>query len=125
MRPIAAWSMVALTVALTACAMPERRQFVIFFGTDQSNLTPAAQQLVSEIAAAAREQRPTKIAVAGYGDGTTAADAVLGDRRAETVIQALAGAGIESKIIDKRPALSPEQATGIPVHKATITFNPQ
>jgi outer membrane protein OmpA-like peptidoglycan-associated protein len=123
--PIAAWIMVALTAALLACATPQPRQFVIFFGTDQSNLTPEAQQLVSEIAAAAREQQPTSIAVAGYGDGTTAADAALADRRAETVIRALAGAGIDSKLIDKRPGLSPEQATGIPVHKATITFNPR
>jgi outer membrane protein OmpA-like peptidoglycan-associated protein len=117
--------MAALVLALLACAMPEPRQFVVFFGTDDSNLSPAAQQLVSEIAAAAREQHPNKIAVAGYGDGTTTHDAVLADQRAAGVIRALASAGIEASVIEKRPAVPADQATGIPVHKATVTFNPR
>jgi outer membrane protein OmpA-like peptidoglycan-associated protein len=124
-RPMVGWAMAALVPALLACAMPEPRQFVVFFGTDDSRLSPAAQQLVSEIAAAARDQHPKKIAVAGYGDGTTTHDAVLADQRAATVIRALAGAGIEASIIEKHPGVPADQATGIPVHKATVTFNPR
>jgi outer membrane protein OmpA-like peptidoglycan-associated protein len=114
-----------LVLALLACARPEPRQFVIFFATDDSSLSSAAQQLVAEISAAARDQHPAKIAVAGYGDGTTAHDAVLADQRASTVIRALATAGTEASLIEKRPGAPPDQATGIPVHKATVTFNPR
>jgi outer membrane protein OmpA-like peptidoglycan-associated protein len=124
-RPMVGWAAAALVLALLACAAPESRQFVVFFGTDDSRLSPAAQQVVSEISAAAREQHPAKIAVAGYGDGTTAHDAVLADQRASTVIRALAGAGIEASIIEKRPGVPADQATGIPVHKVTVIFNPR
>jgi outer membrane protein OmpA-like peptidoglycan-associated protein len=112
-------------LALLACAMPEPRQFIVFFGTDDFGLSPAAQQVIAELSAAARDQRPTKIAVAGYGDGSTAHDAVLADQRATAVIRALAGAGIDASVIEKRPPVPADQATGIPVHKATVTFNPR
>jgi outer membrane protein OmpA-like peptidoglycan-associated protein len=124
-RPIVGWTMAALVMALTACAMSEPRQFVIFFGTGDDSLSPAAQQVVSQIAAMARDRHPAKIAVAGYGDGLTADDAALADRRATTVIRALADAGIDASIIEKRPGVSADQATGIPVHKATVTLDPR
>ena len=117
--------MAGVAMALAACTIPESRQFGVFFGTDDARLSLNAQQVTSEIAAAAREQHPSKIAVAGYGDGTTAHDAVLAEQRAAAVIQALTGAGIEARLIEKRPGVPADQATGIPVHKATVTFNPQ
>jgi outer membrane protein OmpA-like peptidoglycan-associated protein len=115
----------AVTMMLVGCAVSEPRQFVIFFGTDDDSLTPAAQQLVAEIAAAARDQHSAKMAVAGYGDGATARDAALGDRRATTVVRALAAAGVEPSSIEKRPAVAADQATGIPVHKVTVTLDPR
>jgi outer membrane protein OmpA-like peptidoglycan-associated protein len=124
-RAAVRWAAVSLVLALLACAAAEPRRYVVIFGTDESSLSPAAQQLVAEISAAARDQHPAKIAVAGYGDGSTAHDAVLADRRAAAVIRALAGAGIDASIIERRPAVPADQATGIPVHKATVTFNPR
>jgi outer membrane protein OmpA-like peptidoglycan-associated protein len=114
-----------LTMMLAGCAASEPRQFVVFFGTDDASLTPAAQQLVAEIAAAARDQHSSKIAVAGYGDGAGAQDAALADRRATTVVRALAAAGVGPSSIEKRPGLAADQATGIPVHKVTVILDPR
>jgi outer membrane protein OmpA-like peptidoglycan-associated protein len=116
---------VAATLMLIGGAATEPRQYVVFFGTDDDSLAPAAQQLVAEIAAASRDRHAAKIAVAGYGDGAGAHDAALADRRAATVIRALATAGVEPSIIERRPAVPADQATGIPVHKVTVTLDPR
>jgi hypothetical protein len=114
--------LLALSVA-PAMALPQ--EFVIIFGTDQSDLTREAQQIVTLIAAQAREKHPATIAVSGYGDSDTGQDAALAENRADAVTRALVAAGISADTLKRVPPLPPEKATGIPVHKVTVTFDPE
>jgi outer membrane protein OmpA-like peptidoglycan-associated protein len=122
---IAAAAMLVLELLLGGPAQA-RQYFVIIFGTDQSSLTHEARQIVDLIAQRAHERHLDGVAVAGYGDGIgdPAKDAALADQRAATIIKALEAAGIKPSLIKKTPALPLEQATGIPVHKVTVTLLP-
>jgi outer membrane protein OmpA-like peptidoglycan-associated protein len=121
---IACVVLLAMALLLGAPAEAQTKQFVIIFGTDQSQLTPEAHKVIDLIVTQARERHPAAIAVAGYGDGETVHDADLGKRRADTVIRALAAAGIERAKLKEAPPLPPNKAAGIPVHKVTVTFRP-
>lgn len=99
-------------------------EFVILFGTGASRLTPEAQAIVKLVAERATAQQPASIAVAGYGDADAGDDTELADRRAEAVIHALVEAGIAPSRIRQVPRAPPAAATGIPVHKVTVTFTP-
>ena len=102
------------------------QQFTIIFGTGKSRLTHEARKIVTLIVKEARAQHSTSLAVAGYGDGfgDPAHDATLAEQRARSVIAALKHAGVAPAMIAQRPALPPDQATGIPVHKVTVTLLP-
>jgi len=98
--------------------------FVVFFGTGDASLNSAAQQLVEEVAAAARSQRPRRIIVTGYGDLEGTAGAPLGHQRAVRVMQALTAAGVDGGIMHEQFAIGLEaETTGIPVHKVTVAFS--
>jgi outer membrane protein OmpA-like peptidoglycan-associated protein len=116
----------ALAMMLIGCAAAPSRQFVVFFGTNDDRLTPEAREIVAQVAATARGQQATKVAVAGYGDGEgdAAQDAALAERRSAKVVQALTDAGVDARTIQKRPGVPPAAATGIPVHKVTVTLDP-
>jgi outer membrane protein OmpA-like peptidoglycan-associated protein len=121
---VAAVALLALTLVLGGRAPAQTREFVILFGTDQSRLTREAQAIVDLIVARARQQHPATIAVAGYGDGDTAHDAVLADQRAKAVIAALAAAGIGRETLKETAPQPADKAPGIPVHKVTVTLEP-
>jgi hypothetical protein len=103
-------------------ARAEPEEFVIIFGTAASQLTPEAREIVTLIAKRAGAQHPAAIDVAGYGDSDTANDPALGDQRAEAVIHALIEAGVAASLIKKVPPAPPAAATGIPVHKVSVTL---
>jgi outer membrane protein OmpA-like peptidoglycan-associated protein len=124
LRLIASLSLLAATLLVGQGAHAQKQEFVIIFGTDRSELTPEAHKIIDLIAVRARAQHPAAIAIAGYGDGETAHDAVLGKRRADAVIRALEKAGIEQRTLKQVPPLPPDKATGIPVHKVTVTLLP-
>jgi len=110
-------------------AQAQPKQFVIIFGTDQSQLTGEAQKVINTIVTEARAQHPAAIEVAGYGDGETVdgkmvGDPALGKRRADAVMEALETAGVERATLKEQPPLPPNKAAGIPVHKVTVTFQP-
>jgi outer membrane protein OmpA-like peptidoglycan-associated protein len=105
-------------------ARGQTREFVIIFGTGASQLTPEGQGIVKLIAERAAAQNPATIAVAGYGDADAGGDTELADRRAATVIQALVDAGVAPGEIKQVPRKPPATATGIPVHKVTVTVAP-
>jgi outer membrane protein OmpA-like peptidoglycan-associated protein len=112
-----------------ASAEAQTKQFVVIFGTDQSQLTGEAQKVINTIVTEARAQHPAVIEVAGYGDGETVdgkmvGDPALGKRRADTVMEALETAGIGRAMLKEQPPLPPNKAAGIPVHKVTVTFQP-
>lgn len=127
MRGAAGIIVMALLALLLAPSGPARAaapDFVILFGTGEARLTPEAQAIVKLIARRAAEQKPAAIAVAGYGDADAGDDAALADRRAEAVIGALVDAGIAPSRIKEVPRAPPATATGIPVHKVTVSFAP-
>lgn len=119
---ILAAALLAASLLSAGGARAERQEFVIIFGTAASRLTPEAQKVVTLIAQRADAQSPVAIDVAGYGDSDTGADAPLGDQRAEAVIHALVAAGVAPSRIKKVPPAPPAAATGIPVHKVSVTF---
>ena len=96
--------------------------FVVLFGTGASQLTPEAQQIVTLAAQRAAQQHPTSIAVAGYGDADGGGDTELANSRAEAVIRGLVAAGVAPSEVKQVPPAPPATATGIPVHKVTVTF---
>jgi len=111
---------------LAACAgrPAEPRTFTVFFETDKASLTPDAQALVTQMAAAAHETTPSKITVEGRADGSTAHDATLADERATAVIHGLVEAGIDAKSIDKQPSAPTAGTTGVAAHQVIVRFLP-
>ena len=71
-------------------------EFVVYFGWDQSDLSPLAQSFLNDVAAEASVQSPATIAVGGFTDtsGTTAYNMQLSKKRAETVAGYLVGHGV-------------------------------
>ncbi|MEQ1756390.1 MAG: OmpA family protein [Micropepsaceae bacterium] len=72
------------------------KQFIVFFGFNKSNLTPEAQRVVSEAAAAAKENGSASIAVVGHTDtvGSNEYNVRLSMRRSQSVKDALISLGI-------------------------------
>jgi outer membrane protein OmpA-like peptidoglycan-associated protein len=103
-------------------AIAAAQMFVVFFGTGEDHLTAEAEKVVAEAAAAAHGKSDAKIEVAGYGDDEQARDKDLAARRAAAVVRALAAAGVAQSRIETKPGAPPAGATGIPVHKVTVTL---
>jgi len=107
---------------LVADALAQGRMFVVFFGTGEDRLTAEAEKVVAEAAAAAKEKSDARLEVAGYGDDDQARDKDLAERRARAVARALTAAGVPQNRIATKPGAPPAEATGIPVHKVTVTL---
>lgn len=118
--------MAAVMIALVGCVSHPTtpREFAVFFQTDDAAVTPGAQQVVTQIAAAAREARPSKIVIEGQADGGTARDATLADARADTVLHALVSAGIDASRLEKRPSAPLQGITGVAAHKVKVMLIP-
>jgi outer membrane protein OmpA-like peptidoglycan-associated protein len=110
------------TALLNGEAAAQSRMFVVFFGTGEDRLTAEAGKVVAEIAAAAKEKSGAKLEVAGYGDDDHGRDKDLAERRAASVVGALTAAGVPQARIETKPGSPPAEATGIPVHKVTVTL---
>ena len=82
-------------------ALPERN-FVLYFGTDSSTLTPAARDVVQQAAAAARQLSAVRISVTGHTDtvGKSQYNLRLSDRRAAAVRAELLNLGVPANQID-------------------------
>jgi outer membrane protein OmpA-like peptidoglycan-associated protein len=99
--------------------------YVVVFATDDAALDAAGQQVIQQIAAAVRSERPRRVLVTGYGDVEGATGTPLGHRRAGTVIGALAAAGVNEGITHEQFALGiAGETTGIPVHKVVVVLTP-
>ena len=74
------------------------KQFIVFFGFNKSNLTPEAQRVVSEAAAAAKATGSASIAVVGHTDTSGSSDynVKLSMRRSQAVKDALVSLGISA-----------------------------
>ena len=83
-------------VAPPPAALPEARQFVVYFPFDQSILTTDAQAVVQSAASYATQGNATRIVVVGHTDtsGSAAYNVRLSERRARTVADALVGLGV-------------------------------
>jgi len=107
---------------LVANAFAQARMFVVFFGTGEDRLTAEAEKVVAEAAASAKEKSGARLEVSGYGDDDQGRDKDLAARRAAAVVGALAAAGVAQSRIATKPGAPPAEATGIPVHKVTVTL---
>jgi len=110
------------TALLITDAVAQSRMFVVFFGTGEDRVTTEAEKVVAEAAAAAKEKSSAKLEVAGYGDDDHGRDTDLAARRAASVVRALTAAGVPQGRIETKPGAPPAEATGIPVHKVTVTL---
>ena len=77
--------------ALTACALQESGPWTIYFGFDKYNLTPEAQSVIDQIVA----ESTGPLSVIGHTDtsGSSAYNQALGQRRADSVSNALTAQG--------------------------------
>lgn len=116
----------ALAVVLSACAhhLEQPRDYIVYFDTDSATLTPDGQRIVATAAAAAHDNSPSKILVAGRADGSTAHDATLADQRATAVMQALTRQGVAAAKVEKQPDAPPSSRTGVAAHQVVVTLLP-
>lgn len=79
-----------------AAALPEPKQFIVFFGFNKSSLSKEARNIVREAASAAMQQGYVTILVTGHTDtvGSNKYNETLSARRAENVKKALVTEGI-------------------------------
>jgi OOP family OmpA-OmpF porin len=80
---------------------PVRREFVVYFDWDRSDLTTEASQVVMQAANYAKSGRATRILVVGHADtsGSAAYNVGLSNRRARTVADALVAQGVNGGVI--------------------------
>jgi outer membrane protein OmpA-like peptidoglycan-associated protein len=77
------------------------KQFIVFFGFNKSNLTPEAERVVADAAAAAKEYGSASIMVVGHTDtvGSNRYNDALSMRRSSAVKAGLVGHGIPASAI--------------------------
>ncbi len=116
----------AALVALAACTtpLPAPRNFTVFFLTDTAELGPTAQQVVTQIAEAAKSSNPSRIVVSGRADGNTAHDASLADQRGAVVMRALVDQGVAATRIAQQPDAPDPTRTGVAAHQVIVTLLP-
>ena len=116
----------AVLLALAACVsqMEAPRNFTVFFQTDTAELDATAQQVVAQIAEAAKTANPSRIVVAGRADGSTAHDAALADQRGAVVMRALVDHGVPATRIGQQPDAPDPARTGVAAHQVIVTLLP-
>ena len=115
----------AVLLALAACASLDKpRDYIVFFQTDQADLTPEANQVIADVAKQTHDLSPSKVVVSGRADGATAHDATLADQRAQTVMKALSDKGVPAAKISKLADAPPAERTGVAAHQVVITLLP-
>ncbi|WP_395650491.1 outer membrane beta-barrel protein [Brevundimonas sp.] len=80
---------------------PVRREFVVYFDWDRSDLTPEARTVITSAANYAKSGRPTRVLVVGHADtsGSAAYNIGLSNRRARTTADALVAQGVPGGIL--------------------------
>ena len=78
-----------------------KKNFLVFFDFDRSNITADAQRVIEEAAAAAKAGNVSRIQLTGHTDrsGSDQYNLALGTRRGEAVKQALVRLGIPANSI--------------------------
>jgi len=117
---------ILLFLAFGACALPmtEPRQFVVYFLTDDPNLTKTGHEVVEQIAAAARDANPAIVEVEGEAGGGAPIDQRLASERADTVIHEMIAAGVNGKIIEKKAVVVPAAAPSVSQHQVNVRLLP-
>jgi outer membrane protein OmpA-like peptidoglycan-associated protein len=88
------------TQAVVAASSPDTpqpaRNFMVFFGNDQADVTPESEAVIQEAVRAARANPNARLTVSGNADtfGDSAYNRALSQRRAEAVREALVQDGI-------------------------------
>lgn len=124
--PAVRWPALALLTALAACStkLEQPRSYLIYFDTDSAGLTQDGQRILGTIVETVKGTSPSKVAVAGRADGSTAHDAALADQRAASVMQALTQKGVPASKIEKEADAPPSGRTGVAAHQVVVTLLP-
>ena len=110
---------------LAACVSPEAKQheFLIYFLSDQADLTPTGHQIIVDIVAESRRAPPVSISVGGEADGDTPRDADLAAQRATNVIKALQEAGLDPALKVEPHTTKPiPGVTGVAAHRVRVVL---
>jgi outer membrane protein OmpA-like peptidoglycan-associated protein len=93
----------AAIAVLAACAPKAGGAYGIFFKDESATLTPAAQKLIADAAAEAKNWNPKSISVDGFAGTAGPRDTheALSVKRAETVAAALVADGVPSTLIHR------------------------
>ena len=89
-------------VAEETVAQEPQTEFIVYFAWDRSDLSALAQGFLDGVAAEAVRQQPSNIVVAGHADTAGSAEFNIGlsERRANTVADYLAAAGVDASNLD-------------------------
>jgi outer membrane protein OmpA-like peptidoglycan-associated protein len=128
--------LIAISVALAACTQPSApppeppptRVFTVYFDASSADLTPTAQEIIGNVADALRRDQPSKIIVEGQARAGAPGDAELAVKRADTVVAALAKAGVDPNAMVRRTALvgpaTADPITRVSTQKVLVEFLP-
>lgn len=126
MRSATAIMSIATVLALAGCGaartaqQPEPKAFVVYFQSGSAELTPEAQQIVAEIATAARNAEHPEITIEGVADRSDDHD--LTARRTAAVGSALQADGVADATVTLRGADETANAHGIAARRVRVTL---
>jgi len=117
---------IAALLALAGCTeqtaqQSEPKAFVVYFQSGSAELTPEAQQIVAEIAKAARNAEHPEITVEGVADRGNA-DGELTARRTAAVENALRADGVVDATVALRSPEAALDAHGIAARRVKVTL---
>lgn len=105
-----------MDAALAACAGTPAGDYIVFFGFDRSDLTSAAQGVVSEVVAALQGVANPVVSLVGHADtsGSAQYNVGLSQRRVNRVAAAMQAAGVNMAGVTRaaRGEAQPAVATG-------------
>ena len=93
--------LLAASATIGSARADDAQRFVLYFGSWSALIEPAAQQTVAAAAAAAKQNADATIAVTGYAStiGSTAANTLLAQLRAQIVYDELIADGVSASRI--------------------------
>ncbi|HWE75892.1 MAG TPA: OmpA family protein [Stellaceae bacterium] len=125
--PVSRFVALLLLTALAACtgsSLNQPRSYLVYFDNDSATLTPDAQRIIGTIVTGIKDTSPSKVAIAGRADGSTAHDATLADQRAVAVMQALTQQGVSASKLEKEADAPPSGVNGVAAHQVVVTLVP-
>jgi outer membrane protein OmpA-like peptidoglycan-associated protein len=107
-----------LTPPSVARAQSDQR-FIVYFRDGDAAITGDANALVERVIAAVRAHHPVRIELIGVNDGLSTTREHVADKRADSIAQSLAKAGVDPAII-MRAGMEKPAGSGVSAHEVVI-----